>query len=260
MEPEILINRHERDGVVWAELTLNRPQKGNALTMPMLDEIEARVKSVAADQAVRALVIRGHGKFFCTGGDINAWGALSPHEMAQQWIHRGIDVIDQIAALPQPVVAVISGHALGGGLELALAADFRIGISHAKLGAPEVGLGMIAGWGGVRRLAENIGLPRARELTLIGAPITAQQAHEWGLLMAVAEDAATLEAELESLLDKLLANAPLAMRATKSLLATMALDLRHQHAAAVEQVAGTADCAEGVAAFREKRRPVFKNR
>jgi enoyl-CoA hydratase/carnithine racemase len=260
MESEILFARNEREGVAWAELTLNRPLKGNALTLPMLDAIEAHVAGVAADPAIRALVIRGAGKYFCTGGDITAWGALSPGAMAQQWIHRGIDVIDRIAALPQPVVAVISGHALGGGLELALAADFRIGVRDAKLGTPEVGIGMIAGWGGVRRLAENIGLPRARELTLIGAPITAQQAHEWGLLMSVADDQAALERELQSLLGKLLANAPIAMRATKSLLATMALDLRHQHAVAVEQVAATADCAEGVASFREKRKPVFKNR
>jgi len=260
MEPEILFTRHERDGVAWAELMLNRPLKGNALTLPMLDAIEGHVKNVAADPAVRALVIRGAGKYFCTGGDITAWGALSPGAMAQQWIHRGIDVIDRIAALPQPVVAVISGHALGGGLELALAADFRLGVRHAQLGAPEVCLGMIAGWGGVRRLAENIGLPRARELTLIGAPITAQRAHEWGLLTAVADDAAALEVEVDSLLGKLLANAPRAMHATKLLLATLALDLRHQHASAVEQVAGTADCAEGVAAFKAKRKPVFHNR
>ena len=98
MEPEILFARHERAGVAWAELTLNRPLKGNALTLAMLDDIEAHVKNVAADPAIRVLVIRGAGKYFCTGGDITAWGSLSPGAMAQKWIHRGIDVIDRIAA------------------------------------------------------------------------------------------------------------------------------------------------------------------
>ncbi|MEO6006071.1 MAG: enoyl-CoA hydratase/isomerase family protein [Opitutus sp.] len=260
MDQEIIFTRKEKDGRSFAEITLNRPQKGNALTLPMLDAFESAVKTVAADSSLRALVLRGNGRFFCTGGDIEAWGSLSPDEMARGWILRGIEVIERLAALPQPVVAVITGHALGGGLELALAADLRIAVQSAKFGMPEVGLGMIAGWGGVRKLAETIGVARARHMTLVGSAIEARQALEWGLVTSLADDAASLEVQLQALLDRLLANAPLAMRETKAILATMNLDLRQQHAAAVATVAATADCQEGVRAFREKRRPTFHNR
>lgn len=260
MEQEIIFTLKEKDGRSFAEITLNRPQKGNALTLAMLDEIESAVKTVEADQSLRVLVLRGSGRFFCTGGDIAAWGSLSPDDMSRHWIMRGIEVIERIAGLPQPVIAVISGHALGGGLELALAADLRLAVRSAKFGAPEVGLGMIAGWGGVRKLAETIGVARARHLTLVGSAIDARQALDWGLVTSLAADAASLEAQLDQLLSRLLSNAPLAMRETKAILATMNLDLRHQHAAAVARVAATTDCQERVRAFREKRPPIVHKR
>ena len=171
--PEILYSRIEQHDTAWAEITLNRPEKGNALTMPMLEKLESIVAGIESDRSLRAVVIRANGRFFCTGGDIEAWGALSPQEMARDWILPGIRVFDRIASLPQPVIAVLSGHALGGGLELALAADLRIAVRSAKLGTPEVTLGMISGWMGVRRLAETIGVARARHMTLLGVPITA---------------------------------------------------------------------------------------
>ena len=260
MEPEVIFARKSKLGLGWAEITLNRPQKGNALTLSMLDQLERAVQEVASDPALRVLVLSGNGRFFCTGGDIDAWGRLSPEAMARDWIGRGIEVLEQVSDLPQPVIAVLNGHALGGGLELALAADLRLAVQTAKLGLPEVGLGMIAGWGGVRKIAETVGVARARQLTLVGAAIDARQALEWGLLTAVAEDPADLAGQTETLVDRLLANAPAALRETKSLLATMNLDLRREHAAAVARVAATADCREGVRAFREKRPPVFQDR
>ena len=259
MEPEILYSRKERGEAAWVEITLNRPQKGNALTLPMLNELEALIAGIRSDLTVRAVVLRGSGRFFCTGGDIEAWGSLSPNEMGS-WILRGIEVFDQIASLPQPVIAAIQGHALGGGLELALAADLRAGVRAAKFGTPEVTLGMIAGWTGVRRLAETIGVARARHLTLLGSPITAEQALEWGLLTALSEDAAGLEEQLGQWLDRLLSNGPIAMSLTKGLLRTMHQDMRHAHASAAAQAAATEDCKEGVRAFVEKRSSVFRNR
>jgi len=259
MESEILYSRNVRDGVAWAEITLNRPQKGNALTLPMLDELESHIAAVRSDHAVRVVVLKGNGRFFCTGGDIEAWGSLTPNQMARDWILRGIAIFDQLATLPQPVIAAISGHAIGGGLELALAADLRIGVRAAKFGTPEVTLGMIAGWTGVRRLAETIGVARAQHLTLLGSLIPAEQAYEWGLLTAIADDTAGLEEQIAQWLDRLLSNAPIAMALTKGLLKSMHQDARHAHASAAAQAAATEDCREGVRAFAEKRKPVFRN-
>ncbi|MGD0775486.1 MAG: enoyl-CoA hydratase/isomerase family protein [Candidatus Solibacter sp.] len=259
-EPGILYTRIEHNGAAWAEIALNRPEKGNALTLPMLRQLESIAAGIASDRSLRAVVLRARGRFFCTGGDIEAWGALSPHEMARDWILPGIAAFDRIASLPQPVIAVLSGHALGGGLELALAADLRIAVKSAKLGAPEVTLGMISGWMGVRRLAETIGVARARHMALLGLPITAAQALDWGLVTAVAEDAADLEQQLAVWLAKLCANGPAAMALIKGILATMHQDQRHLHAGAAATAAGTEDCREGVRAFLEKRKLVFRNR
>jgi enoyl-CoA hydratase/carnithine racemase len=119
---------------------------------------------------------------------------------------------------------------------------------------------MIPGWTGTCRLAELIGTARARHILLLGAPITAGEACDWGLVTAVAEDAAALDAQVTAWIDRLLANGASALALIKGLLATMHRDLRHHHAAAAAQAAGTEDCAEGVRAFTEKRAPVFRNR
>jgi enoyl-CoA hydratase len=119
---------------------------------------------------------------------------------------------------------------------------------------------MIPGWMGTRRLAELVGPARARHLLLLAAPIPAAQALDWGLVTAVAEDEAGLSAQLDGWLDQLFANGPAALALIKGLLATMHRDLRHHHASAVAQAAGTEDCREGVRAFLEKRRPVYRNR
>jgi enoyl-CoA hydratase len=180
--------------------------------------------------------------------------------MGRDWILRGIDVLERIARLPQPVIAAIAGHALGGGLELAMAADLRIAVRQAKFGNPEATLAMIPGWMGTRRLAEMIGPARARHMLLLATPINAAQANDWGLVTALAEDAADLDAQLAGWLDCLLANGPSALTLIKGLLATMHQDLREHHASAVAQAAGTEDCREGVRAFAEKRKPVYRNR
>lgn len=259
-EPQVLLERNSANGAVWAEIILNRPEKGNALTMPMIERLGAIAQEIGSDREIRVVVLRARGRFFCTGGDIAAWGAMTPHEMAQRWILPGIDVFQRLAALPQPVIAVLQGHVFGGGMELAMAADLRIAVRQAKLGVPEVSLGMIPGWMGVRRLAETIGVARASHMALLGTPITAEQALEWGLVTAIAEDPEDLESQTTAWRDKLCANAPAAMGLVKGLLATMRADLRHHHANAVAEAAGTEDCAEGVRAFREKRAAAFRNR
>ena len=226
----------------------------------MLERLDSIVSEIASDRELRAVVIRARGRVFCTGGDIEAWASLSPHEMGRDWILYGINVFERLAALPQPVIAAVSGHALGGGLELALAADFRIALKAANFGLPEVTLGMISGWMGIRRLAEVIGVARARHLTLLGTPITAEVALKWGLITGLADNPDDLERQLNGWLERLCANAPEAMALTKGILATMHADLRQHHASAAAQALSTADCKEGMRAFREKRKPVYRNR
>jgi enoyl-CoA hydratase/carnithine racemase len=260
MEDDVVLERRERGEAAWAEIWLNRPDKGNALTMPMIEHLGAIADELAADRSPRAVVIRGRGRFFCTGGDIAAWGGLGPLGMGRGWILPGIDVFERIAALPQPVIAALAGHALGGGLELATAADLRIAVRHAKLGCPEASLGMIPGWTGTTRLAELIGEARARHLLLLASPIPASQALDWGLVTAIAEDEADLNAQVDGWLDRLLANGPSAISLIKGLLGSLHQNLRHHHAAAAAQAAGTEDCREGVRAFTEKRKPVYRNR
>ena len=255
-----MYERHSKDGASWAEIILNRPDKGNALNLPMLDRLAKIAEELREDRDARVVVLRAKGRFFCTGGDIAAWGGLSPHDMGRDWVLRGIEVFERIANLPQPVIAAIGGHALGGGLELALAADLRVAVKSAKFGAPEVTLGMISGWMGASRLAETIGPARARHMLLLGSPITASQASECGLVTGLAEDEADLSARLAAWIDRLSSNGPSAMALTKGVLSVLHRDLRAHHASAAAQAAGTEDCREGVRAFIEKRKPVYVNR
>jgi enoyl-CoA hydratase/carnithine racemase len=257
---DLLLERRRIGGALITEIWLNRPNKGNALTMAMIDRLGAIVDDLAGDRETRVVVLRGRGRFFCTGGDIAAWGGLTPQEMERDWLLRGSDVFARLAALPQPVVAAITGHALGGGLELAMAADLRIATTSAKLGCPEVTIGMIPGWMGTARLAELIGPARARHLLLLGAPISAAQACEWGLVTALAGDEADVEAQLDGWLGRLIANAPAALTLVKGIVGRLHRDLAQQHASAAAQAAASDDCREGVRAFLEKRPPVFGTR
>ena len=253
----ILYTRHGE----WVEIVLNRADKGNALTIPMLEGLWRIADEIEYDKSVRVVVIRGDGdRFFCTGGDIEAWGSLTPHDMGRDWILRGIEVFERISQLPQAVIAALNGHTLGGGLELAMAADLRVCVARAKFGNPEVTLGMIPGWMGIRRLTEMVGVARARHLTLLGSPITAQQALDWGLVTAVAETQEDLAKQVEEWRERLCSNGPSAIALIKGILATAHTDMRHHHASAVAQAAATEDCKEGVRAFIEKRKPVYQNR
>ena len=256
----VLFERHVRGGAVVAEIRLARPDKGNALTMAMIDDLDAIAGELAGDRETRAVVLRGQGRFFCTGGDIGAWGSLTPDAMARDWVLRGSDVFARLAALPQPVVAAITGHALGGGLELAMAADLRIAVRAARLGCPEATIGMIPGWMGTVRLAELIGPSRARHMLLLGTPVSAAQALDWGLVTALADDQGDLDRQLDAWLHRLVANGPIAISLIKDLVEGLHRDLRRQHAAAAGRAAATEDCREGVRAFLEKRTPVFGNR
>jgi len=206
---EILYTCMERDEMVWAEIVLNRPEKGNALNLQMIRQLADIAAKIEADGDIRAAVIRGRGRFFCTGGDIEAWGALTPLEMARDWVlrvFRHSSALRAASASDRGSFGTRPRRGTG-----TLVADLRIAVQSAKLGTPKVTLGMISGWMGVRRLAEVVGVARARQLTLLGLPITAAQALDWGLVNAVAADDDELERQLAVWLARLCSNGPAAM-------------------------------------------------
>lgn len=253
------IEVESRDGV--RTLTVSRPAKLNALTPELLDSLESAVRDCAASDE-RVVVIRAAGhRAFCVGADVWRFADLDAVQMWRDWTRRGHRVFDAIAALPQPTVAVLHGDALGGGLELALAADFRIAARHARLGLPETGLGTVPGWGGTQRLTALVGAGRAKLVCLARRLLTADEAAAWGLV-TLSVDADGLEAAVSALVADLGAGAPLAVRAAKQLVdaAAAGTPARVLEPFAGALTATTADFAEGVAALRERRPARFEGR
>jgi enoyl-CoA hydratase/carnithine racemase len=241
-----------------ATIVLDRPAKLNALTPEMLDDLATAVESIRRSDA-RVVVIRGAGeKAFCVGADINRFAALTAVQMWREWTAAGHQVFDAIAGLRQPTVAVLHGSAFGGGLELALACDFRIVAAEARLGLPEVGLGTVPGWGGTERLTALVGRARAKEVVLARRFLDADTALAWGLATGVAPKA-QLDTAVDELVTRLLGGAPVAVQLAKQL-----IDAAAQGAPSrvLETLAGglssaTGDIGEGIAAFRERRAPTF---
>lgn len=246
------------DGAV-ATLALNRPEKLNALDLPMLAALEEAVRLLDNDPAVRVVLLTGSGeRAFCVGADIHAWGALSPLDMWRTWIRNGHRVFEQIARLRQPVIAVLNGYTFGGGLELALAADIRLCADHVEFAAPEVKLGTIPGWAGTDRLPALIGTARAKQMIFSGARIKADIAERWGLVNEVVPRNSLWERAL-ALAGEIAANSPVAVQTAKQLIDGAT---GHGTAIALEALASavtaaTADAQEGLAAYREKRPAKF---
>lgn len=244
-----------------ATLLLDRPAKLHALTLEMLDELWSAVGTVAASDA-RVAVIRSSGdRAFCVGADVTRFGALSPVEMWREWTARGHRVFNALATLRQPTVAVLHGQALGGGLELALACDFRILAADARVGLPEVGLGTIPGWGGTNRLTALVGPARAKEMVLGRRIVDAETAHAWGLATDVVPTD-ELNAAVDELVARLVGGAPIAVQLAKQLI-DAGVDNGQSHvldALAGGLAAATEDAAEGVASFVDRREPKFRGR
>jgi enoyl-CoA hydratase len=166
-------------------VVLSRPEKLNALTMEMLKTMEKQLIASAEDNKFHVVLVTGRGRAFCSGADIADASRASAEDMWRYWCRVGNRVFDLLARMPQPTIAAIHGFALGGGLELALAADMRIAAEGAKLGAPEVTIGAVPGWGCLRRLQALIGPGRARQMVFLGRPIDAVTAAAWGLVNEV---------------------------------------------------------------------------
>jgi enoyl-CoA hydratase/carnithine racemase len=243
-----------------ATLVLDRPAKLNVLTPEMLRRLDDQLRDVGGSATVRVVLVRGAGeRAFCAGADIERFAGLEPLEMWRSWTVLGHEVFERLARLRQPVIAVVHGNAFGGGLELALAADFRIVADHAKLGLPEAGLGTVPGWGGTERLVGTIGRARAKELVVARRIIDGAIAERWGLATRCVP-ADQLEAAVTELTNTLLAGAPVAVELAKQLIdaAAEGASSRVLEPLAGAVTAATSDLAEGVAAFRARRTPAFQ--
>ncbi len=252
----------DRDGAV-ARVTINRPGVLNALSSQTLDELHQTFTALGADDAVRVVVITGAGeKAFVAGADINELAQQTPTGGRETAI-RGQQVFDLIEQLGKPTIAALNGYTLGGGCELAMACTLRIAADTAKLGQPEINLGLIPGYGGTQRLARLIGAGRALELILTGQQISAQEAHRLGLVNRVVP-AADLSAEVGALATLLASKPPIAVRycieaVQKGLQMSIAEGLRFE-ATLFGLVASTEDMREGTRAFLEKRKPAFQGK
>jgi enoyl-CoA hydratase/carnithine racemase len=249
------------DGHV-ALITIARPEKLNALDYEMVLALERAAHAIEMMHGVRAAIITGEGeKSFCAGGDIEAWSQWSPEDFGLAWVRHGHRAFDALARLRVPLIAALNGHTLGGGLELAATADFRIAEEHAKLGSPETGLGIIPGWSGTQRMVRRFGSQTVRRMALLGDIFTAEEAKTLGLVDAVVAKGKVLEAAKE-MASRIALRGPLATQAAKLLInaAEGEETERALEALAGLAAAGSADLKEGIAAFREKRKPSFRPR
>jgi enoyl-CoA hydratase len=258
---DILAVEHHPGGV--AVVTLNRPDRLNALSTELATALTEAVATLAVDDAVGAIVVAGAGRSFCAGADIEELGRLEgPHEF-RSFIERLTDALDALAHCPKASVAALHGVAMGGGLELALACDLRLADETARLGVPEIKLGLLPGAAGTARLPRLLPPAVARQMLLTGDPLSALAAERYGLVNGVVPAGEVLNAAME-LAARLASVAPLARAAAKRLL-DQGTQLPLEGAIALERetvsmLFGTQDRAEGIDAFLAKRAPEFKGR
>ena len=248
-----------REGAV-AVVTVNRPEALNALDLATVTALRDRLRELAADATVRAVVLTGAGeKAFIAGADIKYMSTLTVLG-ARAGGALGHECATLLETMPKPTVAAVNGFALGGGCEMALGCDIRYASARAKLGQPEINLGILPGWGGTQRLARVVGLGAAKELILSGRLIDAEEALRIGLVTAVFAPEELLGKALE-LAQQLAAKSPAAMafakQATNFALQGSFGDGLLQEATLFAAVFATDDQTEGMAAFIEKREPRF---
>ncbi|MEW6526594.1 MAG: enoyl-CoA hydratase/isomerase family protein [Spirochaetota bacterium] len=254
METREFIITKVKDSI--GHIYIDRTEVMNALNRELIEELGKKIKDVC-DTGVRALIIAGKGDHFAAGADIGEMAEQNPHQALAFSFN---DVYTMIEQLPVPTCAAIKGYALGGGLELALACDFRICHTSAKLGLPEIKLGIIPGAGGTQRLPRLIGLSRAKEVIFTGEFITAEKAFAWGLCDRITENDPVGEAA--NFLHTIIKRPPLALQAAKKSImfgADSSLDKGLQYEALSFGILfSTYDQKEGMKAFVEKRKPNFK--
>ena len=246
-----------------AYVTVNRPKVLNALNMATMDELRTAFHDIKNDGGVRVVILTGSGeKAFIAGADINE---LAAHDAVsgKEYTHRGQSVLNLIENLGKPVIACINGFALGGGCEIAMACTMRLASENAKLGQPEVKLGIIPGYGGTQRLPRLVGKSRAMQLVLTGEMINAQEAHRIGLVNEVTAPAELIP-RAEAIAQKIIANAPLAVQYSLEAI-NKGLEMTLPEALYLEAVLFSVACSsedkkEGTTAFLEKRTAQFKGK
>jgi enoyl-CoA hydratase / 3-hydroxyacyl-CoA dehydrogenase len=253
--------RVERDGpVVW--VLLDRPEVLNSLNSDLLDQVESTFRSLEREHGVRVVVLAGSSPVFAAGADIA--------EMERKTLAEGIEfgfvgqrVAERVERFPAPVIALVEGYALGGGLELALAADFIVAADGAQLGLPEVTVGIHPGMGGATRLTRLIGRAKTKLLTYTGVPVSAEEAYRLGFVVKV-YPAATIRSDVQALAETIASRAPLGVRWVKKVI-DQGLDASlpgalHLEGVSAGQTFGTQDRTEGMRAFLERRKPNFEGK
>lgn len=254
----LLVDRSDDQLVV---VHLNRPDRLNAVSLPLYQRFSALLDELDGDRRVRCLVVTGTGRAFCVGADLKAHGTSDPTaEERREYVTTGQRFYRRLQTLPIPVVAAVNGHAIGAGLELALSCDFIVVAQDAKLRLPEVGLGTFVGGGTVYTLAQRVGVARAKELIMLGDFFSGGDAEAMGLANRAVHAGRVMDVSLDYA-RRLRGQAPVSMRLAKDLLDRAqradfesALELEGE---ALLQCMGTRDWKEGIAAFHEKRAPRY---
>ncbi|MBI2472737.1 MAG: enoyl-CoA hydratase/isomerase family protein [Planctomycetes bacterium] len=238
-------------------ITLNRPEARNALNRKMIQELGDALTALENDPQIRSIIIAGN-KDFCAGADIKEMNAIKPEEIETfcRWGHK---VFDQLEGMGKPVIAAITGFALGGGCELALACDIRIAGESAKFGQPEVNLGLIPGFGGTQRLSRLVGVGKAKEMIFTGEILSAKEAESIGLANRVVKDE-ELMVKAEEIAQSIAQKSPLAVKMAKTLINENQEieEGLEKEIALFAKCFATQDRMEGINAFLGKRKPVFK--
>lgn len=247
--------------VLW--IILNRPHRLNAFNDVLLEELADALDTAEKDPSIRCLVVTGEGdRAFSAGADVTMFPKATPAK-AEEFSRFGQKVFGKIEEMSKPVIAAINGFALGGGLELALACDFRIAAEHAELGSPEILLGLIPGWGGTQRLVRIVGLAKAKEMVMLGVRLKADEALKAGLVHKIVHYE-KLKDEVRAIAQKLAEGPPVAMKYAKHALnfgTQVPLDVGLRLESGLMGLSfSTEDLKEGVEAFMSRRKAEFKGK
>lgn len=253
---------HFRSEGQVAFLTIKSPP-ANALSTAILEDIDQRLTEIEQANDVKAIVLQGEGKFFSAGADIKEFTSLQESSDYASLSRKGQVLFDRIEHFQVPVIAAIHGAALGGGLELAMACHMRIVGKEAKLGMPEINLGIIPGFAGTQRLPQYVGIPKAYEMILTGTILSGEEAHFYGLANTVCADD-EVHAEAEKMATDIAQKSKLSINQIMKLIPYAKSSQFHEgaeaEAAAFGDIFGTEDASEGIEAFLEKRTPKFRDK